>query len=193
LVEAHSELEKKAEERGVNLTYTPYILKACVAGLKKYPILNSSLDEENDEIVKKEYYNLGFATDTDAGLMVPVVEDVDEKDIFEVAEEVNRLAEKARERDITPEEMRGGTFTVTNVGTVGGEYATPIINYPEVAILATGAIKKRPRVVENEVVPRHTMTLSLSIDHRVVDGAEAARFTNVVKRHLENPELVLVD
>jgi pyruvate dehydrogenase E2 component (dihydrolipoamide acetyltransferase) len=197
LVETREELKDVAEERGVRLTYMPFVMKACVAALKQFPYVNARLDEENEEIVTKHYYNLGVATATDAGLMVPVVDAVDRKGLLKIAQETNELVEQARNRRIGREEMRGGTFTVTNVGGIGGEYATPIINYPEVAILALGAIRKKPRVVEtddgDEIQPRHVLPLSLSFDHRVVDGAMGARFTNTVKEYLRDPDLLLLE
>ncbi|NHN45996.1 2-oxo acid dehydrogenase subunit E2 [Halostella sp. JP-L12] len=193
LVETRGRLKEKAEDRGIKLTYMPLIMKAVTAALKEFPVVNASLDEENEEIVKKNYYNVGVATATDAGLMVPVVDDVDEKGLLQIASEMNELVQKARDRSIAREEMQGGTFTVTNIGGIGGEYATPIINHPEVAILALGAIKQRPVVEDGEVVARHTLPLSLSADHRIVDGADAARFTNRVKEYLKNPELLLLE
>jgi pyruvate dehydrogenase E2 component (dihydrolipoamide acetyltransferase) len=196
LVEAREELKPKAEAAGVKLTYMPFVMKAIVAGLKEYPYLNSELREDDEEIVLKGDYNLGIAVATDAGLMVPVVENVDEKGIFELADEVRDLASRARERKLKPAEMKGGTFSITNFGAIGGEYATPIINYPETAILGLGAIEERPVVREgadgaSEVVPAPTLPLSLSIDHRVVDGAVAAEFANTVMEHLETPLLLL--
>ncbi|PSQ39548.1 branched-chain alpha-keto acid dehydrogenase subunit E2 [Halobacteriales archaeon SW_5_70_135] len=197
LVETREELKGVAEERGVRLTYVPFVMKACVAALKQFPYLNAQLDEENEEIVTKRYYNLGVATATDAGLMVPVVDGVDRKGLLEVARETNELVEQARDRRIDREKMRGGSFTVTNVGGIGGEYATPIVNYPEVAILALGEVRKKPRVVEtddgDEIRPRHVLPLSLSFDHRVVDGAMGARFTNAVMEYLRNPDLLLLE
>jgi len=193
LVEAREAMKPRAEARGVTLTYLPFVLKAVVAGLQEYPVLNSSLDEETEEVVYKHYYDLGVATATDAGLMVPVVRDVDETGLLDLASEVNEMAAKARERSIELSEMRGGTFTVTNFGAIGGEYATPIINYPETAILGLGSIEQRPVVVDGEVEARHTLPLSLSIDHRVIDGADAARFTNTVIEYLENPSLLLLE
>ena len=193
LVETRSTLKQEAEERGIKLSYMPFVLKAVVAGLKQHPILNAQLDEENEEIVVRGDYNIGIATATDAGLMVPVVKHADRKDMLSIASEMNELVSKARDRSIAREEMQGGTFSLTNFGAIGGEYATPIINYPESAILGLGAIKERPRVVDDEVVPRHTLTLSLSVDHRVIDGADAAQFVNTVKRYLEMPELLLLE
>ncbi|MFC4405106.1 2-oxo acid dehydrogenase subunit E2 [Haloarchaeobius iranensis] len=198
LVEARKELKPHAAEKDIKLTYMPFVMKACVAALKEYPIVNSSLDEENEEIVKKHYYNIGVATATDVGLMVPVVKQADRKGLLQLSSEMNELVSKARERSIALEEMRGGTFTITNIGGIGGEYATPIINYPETAILALGEIKKKPRVVtdengEDSIEIRHVLTLSLSFDHRIIDGAEGAQFTNEVMKYLENPQLLLLE
>ncbi|MFB6305010.1 MAG: 2-oxo acid dehydrogenase subunit E2, partial [Haloferacaceae archaeon] len=190
LVALREDLNEAAD---VRLTYVPFVLKAVVSGLREYPYVNAQLDEERDEIVLRDEYNVGVATATDAGLMVPVVDDVDAKGLADLARETRDLAERARDRSIAPEEMRGGTFTVTNVGAIGGEYATPIVNHPEVAILALGAIRDRPRVVDGEVVARKTLPLSLSVDHRVVDGADAARFTNHVIDLLEHPTRLLLE
>lgn len=193
LVETRTELKEVAEERGIRLTYMPFVMKAVTAALKEFPHVNSSLDEENEELVLKNYYNVGVATATDAGLMVPVVKDADRKGLLQLSSEMNELVAKARDRSISMDEMQGGTFTITNIGGIGGEYATPIINYPEVAILALGEIKEKPRVVDGEIVPRKVMTVSLSFDHRVIDGAVGARFTNEVLEYLENPKLLLLD
>ncbi len=193
LVETRGRLKGRAEDRGSKLTYMPFVIKAVVAGLQEYPILNSQLDEENEEIVLRGEYNVGIATATDAGLMVPVVKDADRKGMLDIADEMAELVGKARDRSIGREEMQGGTFSITNFGAIGGEYATPIINYPETAILGLGAIKDKPRVIDGEVVPRKVMTISLTIDHRVIDGAEAAQFTNTVMEYLESPELLLLE
>jgi pyruvate dehydrogenase E2 component (dihydrolipoamide acetyltransferase) len=193
LVEARETLKPEAEERGIRLTYLPFVMRAATAALKEFPYLNASLDEEAEEIVLKDEYHLGFAAATDDGLLVPVVDDVDEKGLLQLASEVNELAEKARDRSIAREEMQGGTFTITNFGAIGGDYGTPIINYPEVAILGLGAIKDRPYVVEGEVVARETLPISLTIDHRVIDGAKAARFAGRLGEFLENPMLLLLD
>jgi len=199
LVEARSKLKQRAEERGVKLTYLPIVMKAVVAALREHPVLNTSLDQDIEEVVYKQYYNLGVAVATDAGLMVPVVENVDGKGLLQIASEVNELAAKARDRSLSREEMQGGTFTITNFGAVGGEYATPIINYPETAILGLGALEQRP-VVEGgsldspgEVVARPVLPLSLSIDHRVIDGAEAAAFVNTLTEYLGDPTLLLLE
>ena len=193
LVATKAELDAYADEAGVSLTYLPFVMRAVTRALREFPQVNASLDEEAEEIVCHDEYNLGVATATDAGLMVPVVEDVDEKGLLDLASETAAKVERARDRSIIREEMQGGTFTITNVGVIGGEYATPIVNYPEVAILALGRIAERPRVVDGEVVARHTLPLSLSVDHRVVDGAVAARFTNRVMDLLRHPARLLVD
>jgi len=192
LVETKADLDPYAAEEGIDLTYLPFVMRAVAQALAEFPQVNASLDEEHEEIVCHDEYHLGVATATDAGLMVPVIEDVDEKGLLELAVETATKAERARDRTISRGEMQGGTFTITNVGVIGGEYATPIVNYPEVAILALGQIAERPRVVDGEVVPRHTLPLSLSVDHRVVDGAVAARFTNRVMELLSAPARLLV-
>ena len=210
LVETRERLKARAEEQGIKLTYMPFIIKAIVAALKEYPELNTELDEDTEEIIYKHYYNIGIAVATDAGLMVPVLKDADKKRMLQIASEVNELASKARERKVSPQEMQGGTFTITNFGAFGGEYALPIINHPETAILGLGSIEQRPVVEEGEttessrnasdiaastgeVVARHTLPLSVAIDHRVIDGAEAAQFCNTVIEYLENPELLLLE
>jgi pyruvate dehydrogenase E2 component (dihydrolipoamide acetyltransferase) len=193
LVETKADLEPYAAEAGVSLTYLPFVMRAVTRALQEFPRVNASLDEDAEEIVLHDDYNLGVATATDAGLMVPVVEDVDGKTLLELAAETARKVERARDRSIDREEMQGGTFTITNVGVIGGEYATPIVNHPEVAILALGKVAERPRVVDGDVVPRYTLPLSLSVDHRVVDGAVAARFTNRVMALLAAPARLLVE
>jgi len=198
LVEVRDQLKPRAEEQGIRLTYMPFIMKAVVAALKEYPEMNAVIDDENEEIVYRDYYNIGVATATDVGLMVPVVEDADRKENLQLSSQMNELVQKARERSISPDELRGSTFTITNVGGIGGEYATPILNYPESGILAVGEIKRKPRVVTDDdgtesIEPRSVMTLSLSFDHRLIDGAVGAQFTNTVMEYLENPELLLLE
>jgi pyruvate dehydrogenase E2 component (dihydrolipoamide acetyltransferase) len=164
-----------------------------VAALKQYPYLNSSVDQENEEIILKKYYNIGVAVDTEDGLIVPVVKGTDQKSLMKIAQEIQNLAEKARTRKIDLADLKGGTFTVTNIGFIGGTHATPIINYPETAILATGRIYDKPVVRDGEIVVRKVMPLSLSFDHRVIDGVMAARFTNAVIRYLEDPTLICLE
>ncbi|MFX0114294.1 MAG: dihydrolipoamide acetyltransferase family protein, partial [Candidatus Hodarchaeota archaeon] len=186
-----------AEKYGVKLTYLPLIIKCLIPALKEFPYLNASLDDEKGEIILKHYYNIGIAVDTDQGLVVPVVKNADQKGVWELAAEINDLAKRAREGKLNLEDMRDGTFTLTNIGPIGGMMATPIINWPEVAILGTTKIKQRPVVVEKDGKPevgiRPIMYLSLSFDHRVVDGAVAARFANTMIRYMENPALLLLE
>ncbi len=176
-----------------DVTYTPFVVKAVVAALENHPELNSTLDVEGERILLHDRYDVGVATATDDGLLVPVLRDAEEKDVAALSEELDDLVERAMNRDLAPEEMKDSTFTVTNVGAIGGEYSTPIVNGDETAILAVGRVKEKPRVVDGAVKPRHVVTLSLTFDHRVVDGAEAARFTNEVRRYLRKPALLLVD
>ncbi len=183
-----------AESKNIKLTYLPFIMKACVNSLKKYPEVNSSLDDEHEEIILKKYYNIGIAVDTENGLMVPVIKGVDQKNIFKLSKEIQELATKARERKIDIADMKGGTFTITNVGSIGGIFATPIINYPEVAILATGRIHDRLTIdSEKKIKIRKILPISLSFDHRIVDGANAAKFVNRLKELLEDPDLLLME
>jgi len=182
-----------AAERGVKLTYMPYIIKAVCAGLKAFPILNSSLDEAAGELVYHNRIHMGIAVDTDGGLIVPVIRDADRKSMIEAASEMAALAERARDGKTKPEDVGGSTFTITNAGNIGGLLATPVINVPEVAIMGVHKISRRPWVVDDEIVIRDIMYLSLSLDHRVVDGAVGAYFMNRVKELLENPGLMLLE
>jgi pyruvate dehydrogenase E2 component (dihydrolipoamide acetyltransferase) len=182
-----------AEKRGIKLTILPFIIKAVIAGLVEHPYLNATLDDENEEIILKKYYNIGVAADTPEGLMVPVVKNAKDKSIFQIAQELTQLAEKARNRTIDLADLKGGTFTISNYGAVGGIYGTPIINHPEVAILGVGKIKDMPVVRKDKVEIRKILYLSLSFDHRVIDGAEAVRFMNTVIERLEDPDLLLLE
>ena len=190
------ELRKKFaadyEKKGVKLTLTPFVLKAVADTLKKHPIFNSSLDEVASEIILKEYIHLGIAVDTDQGLMVPVIRDVDKKSLFDLAKELELLATKARDRKITADEMKGGTFTISNQGAIGGSHFTPIINLPEVAILGLGRGALKPVVREGKVEIRMMTPVALSYDRRVVDGGSAARFTVDLVKAFENFDEVVV-
>jgi len=174
------------EAKGVKLTLTPFVLKAVADTLKKHPIFNSSLDEVASEIIIKEYILLGIAVDTDQGLMVPVIRDVDKKSLFDLAKELEQLAARARDRKITAEEMKGGTFTISNQGAIGGAHFTPIVNLPEVAILGLGRGALKPVVREGKIEARLLTPVALSYDHRVIDGGSAARFTVDLVKALEN-------
>ncbi|MGA2791814.1 MAG: dihydrolipoamide acetyltransferase family protein [Candidatus Bathyarchaeia archaeon] len=193
VVHLREKAKASADKQGIKLTYLPFIIKALVLALKKYPYLNASLDDEKQEIVLKKYYNIGIATDTDQGLVVPVVRAAEHKSITQLAEEISKLSEKARAGQLTLDEIQGSTFTVTNVGGIGGIFATPIINYPEVAILGVHKITKRPVVKDNQIVIRDMTYLSVSFDHRVLDGAMAAQFMNAIKQYLEDPKLLLLE
>jgi pyruvate dehydrogenase E2 component (dihydrolipoamide acetyltransferase) len=193
LVELREKLKDMVASSGIKLTYLPFIIKAVIQALKKYPIFNASLDEEKGEIVIKKYYNIGIATATPEGLVVPVVKDADKKSIIEIAKEIEVLAEKARIGKLELSDVRDGTFSITNIGSIGGILSVPIINYPEVAILGVHKILEKPIVKDNQVVIRKIMYLSLSFDHRVIDGAMAAEFVNFIKEKLEKPYTLLLD
>jgi pyruvate dehydrogenase E2 component (dihydrolipoamide acetyltransferase) len=184
------ELRKKYapayEKKGVKLTLTPFVLKAVAATLKQHPIFNSSLDEVANEIILKEYIHLGIAVDTEQGLMVPVIRDVDKKSMLDLAKELEQLAAKARDRKISADEMKGGTFTISNQGAIGGAHFTPIINLPEVAILGLGRGAKQAVVRDDKVEVRLLTPIALSYDHRVIDGGTAARFTVDLVKAFEN-------
>ena len=190
LVKIRESLKGQASEKGIKLTYLPFIVKAVVEALKIHPLLNATLDDEGQEIIIKKYYNIGIAVDVPGGLIVPVVKAVEQKSLLDIAEEIQNLAEAAKQRALDLADLKGGTFSITNVGMIGGEAATPIINYPEVAIIATMKIRDRARVENGELKVKKTLPLCLSFDHRVIDGAEAARFMNDLVGLLENPNFL---
>lgn len=187
VVKLREEAKEEAKKRGLKLTFLPFIIKAVVPALKEFPYLNASLDDAKEELVLKNYHNFGIATDTPNGLMVPVIKHADRKTIWELADEIVTLSDRARAGKSQVEDLKGGSFTFTNAGSIGGVFATPIINHPEVAILGVNAIRKRPVVIDDKIEIRDIMYLSLSVDHRVVDGADAARFMNRVVFYLANP------
>ena len=193
LVNLRDSAQDLAQQRGVKLTFLPFVFKAAVAALKAYPLVNATYDEQKQEILLKKYYNLGFAAATEEGLIVPVVRNADKKSIFEIAHEIEVLAEKVRNKKASPEDLSGSTFTVTSLGKLGGVLATPIINYPEVAIMGVHAIKDRGVVRGDKVVPGKVMNLSFSFDHRIVDGAVGAQFAATLIRFLEDPKLLLLE
>lgn len=182
-----------AENKGIHLTFMAFIVKACVAVLKEHPYLNAFLDEKKQEIIVKQYYNIGVAVDTPQGLMVPNVKEAEKKSIIGVAHEIELLAQKARDRTISLEDMQGGTFTITNYGSIAGIFGVPIINYGESAILGVGRIQEKPVVKNGQIVIGKVLPVSLSFDHRVVDGAQAAEFLGDLKKHLEDPSFLLVE
>lgn len=192
LVKIRESLKIEAEKLGVKLTFLPFIVKAAIYALKKYPKFNAAIDDEKKEIVIKKYYNIGIAVATDQGLIVPVIKNADSKNIFELAKEIEELSEKARQGKLSIDEVTGSSFSITNVGPIGGTFATPILNYPDVAILGILKIKKRPWVIGEKIEIRDVMTLVLTFDHRVIDGAEAAVFMNEIISVLENPYKLLI-
>lgn len=182
-----------AAEQGTKLTFLPYVVKALVSALKKYPALNTSFNEEAGEIVHKHYWNIGIAADTDRGLLVPVVKNADRKSMFAISDEINELAVKARDGKLTSDEMKGATCTISNIGSAGGQWFTPVINHPEVAILGIGRIAQKPIVKDGEIIAAPVLSLSLSFDHRQIDGATGQNAMNHIKRLLNNPELLLME
>ncbi len=182
--------EELKEKSSSGLSFLPLVTKAAIEALKEYPLLNAELVEEHEDIIVKKYYNIGIAVATENGLMVPVVKRAELKDVFELYDEIAELAEKAKDRTVDLAELKGSTFTITNYGSIGGTYGVPIINPPNVAVLGTGKIRDLPRVVDGEIVPRKVMQLSVSFDHRVVDGADVAGFMNTLIDYLENPEKI---
>ena len=182
----------RAEEAGGKMTVTAIALKVCASALKVFPQFNASIDMEKEEIVYKQYINIGVATDTDRGLLVPVIRDVDKKNIVELAAELSQLSKKARDKKLTPEEMEGGTFTITNLGGIGGTAFTPIVNHPEVAILGLSRGRMEPEWIDGKFEPRLILPLSLSYDHRLIDGADAARFLRWIAEAFEQPFLLSV-
>jgi pyruvate dehydrogenase E2 component (dihydrolipoamide acetyltransferase) len=183
---------KQQEDKGPKLTVTAFALKAAAAALREFPQFNASLDTAAGQLILKKYIHIGVAVDTDRGLLVPVLRDVDKKGVRALAQELVEAAEKARQKKLQTDDMRGGTFTITNLGGIGGTGFTPIINYPEVAILGMSRATQQPQIRDGQVVPRLILPLSLSYDHRVIDGAAAARFTRRIVEMLENPLLMLL-
>ncbi|MEH7388592.1 dihydrolipoamide acetyltransferase family protein, partial [Bacillus sp. JJ1521] len=195
LVTLRKELSLKAKEKGVHLTYLPFIIKAIISALKDFPYLNASIDDEKEEIILKKYFNIGIAADTPNGLIVPVIKHADQKSMLTLANEITNLAEKARDNALSMDQLKGGTFTITNIGSTGvGLFGTPIINYPEAAILGVHRIQKKPIITEKEeIVIRDIMGISLSFDHRLIDGAMASYFLKHFISYLENPNLLIME
>jgi pyruvate dehydrogenase E2 component (dihydrolipoamide acetyltransferase) len=186
LLEFRKKYAAAYEAKGARLTVTTFVLKAVVDTLKKHPIFNSSMDETAEEIVFKEYYHIGIAVDTEAGLIVPVIRDVDKKSLLEISKDLEEIAKKARDRKVSSDELKGGTFTISNQGGIGGGYFTPIVNKPEVAILGLGKGAMKAVVKDKAITPRMMLPIGLSYDHRVIDGGAAARFTVDLLQAIEN-------
>ncbi|MFO1445742.1 2-oxo acid dehydrogenase subunit E2 [Bacillus sp. Bva_UNVM-123] len=193
LVAHRKKFKEVAASKGIKLTFLPYVVKALTSALREFPVLNTSLDDATSEIIQKHYYNIGIAADTDKGLLVPVVKDADRKSIFAISNEINELATKARDGKLAPDEMKGASCTITNIGSAGGQWFTPLINHPEVAILGIGRIAEKPIVRDGEIVAAPVLSISLSFDHRMIDGATAQNAVNHIKRLLNDPELLLME
>jgi pyruvate dehydrogenase E2 component (dihydrolipoamide acetyltransferase) len=193
LVELRNQAKAAAAEQGVKLTFLPFIVKATLHGLRKFPIVNAYLDDAASRVVLRKRYSIGVATATDQGLLVPVVHDADRLSILDLAREIDRVSAAARTGTASRDELTGSTFTITSLGQIGGLLATPILNFPEVGILGVHAIRKQPVVTaDDRIVVGHVMNLSVSFDHRIVDGFEGASFLQEIRRYLEDPNLLLL-
>ena len=194
LVRTREEVKALAEKMGVKITYLPFVMKALIATMREYPMFNASIDDAAGEIVYKKYFNIGFAADTPNGLLVPVIKDADRKSIAQLAREIVDLAKRARDGKLQLEEMRGATITITNIGSVGGTYATPIINHPEVAILGMYKISDKPVFADDGSIKRiKAMNFTITADHRLIDGAVAANFLAAFMRRIENPGALMLE
>jgi len=196
LVALREEAKKLGEKMGVKITYLPFIVKAVVGALKQFPIVNASLVDLPDgtqEVVTKKFYHIGIAVATPDGLVVPVIKHADQKSLFEIAVEINTLSEKVRAGKATSEELKGSTFSITSMGNIGGLFATPIINYPEVGIMGVYKVQEKPIVEDGKIVIGKTMHISFSLDHRVVDGAVGGYFSNAVIERLQNPARLMME
>ncbi|WKA57490.1 dihydrolipoamide acetyltransferase family protein [Planococcus shenhongbingii] len=193
LVAHRKKFKDIAAEKEIKLTYLPYVVKALVSTLREFPALNTSFDDETSEVIQKHYYNIGIAADTEKGLLVPVIKNADRKSVFAISDEINKLATKARDGKLSPAEMKGASCSITNIGSAGGQWFTPVINHPEVAILGIGRIAEKPVIKNGEIVAAPVLALSLSFDHRMIDGATAQHALNHIKRLLSQPELLLME
>jgi len=192
LIRIRYKYKEQFEKEGIKVSYLPFILKATALALKSHPVLNSELDMDNGRMIYKKYYNLGIAVDTEEGLVVPVIRNVDRLTIRDIAVAVNQISEKARKRALTMEDMKDGTFTLTNYGSIGGQFAVPVINYPQAGILGIGRLVEKPVIKNGQIVAGTLLPLSLSVDHRMVDGGEVARFLNHVMEYLSDPVSLII-
>lgn len=193
LVAHRKKFKQYAADKDVKLTYLPYVVKALVSALREFPMLNASIDDSTEEIVHKHYYNIGIAANTDAGLVVPVVKEADRKPLLNVSSEINELAKKARDGKLSGDDMKGSTCTISNLGSAGGQWFTPIINNPDAAILGIGRIEEKPVVIDGEIVAAPVLALSISYDHRLIDGVTAQLALNHIKRLLNDPQLLMME
>lgn len=192
LVNLRDQIKNEYKDKGISISYLPFVIKALCLALKSYPVLNSELDLEGGNLIYKHYYNIGIAVDTPEGLLVPVIRNADRKSIVELAQELNEISQKARDRKLTLEDMKDGTFTITSYGSVGGYFAVPVINYPQAAIFGIGKLSEKPVVKDSQIVIGQVLPISMSVDHRIVDGGEVARFLNTVLDYLKNPYKMLI-
>lgn len=193
LVKLRTQAKSAGEKHGVKITYLPFVMKSLIATIKEYPMFNASIDDQAQEIVYKNYFNIGFAADTPNGLVVPVIKDADRKSILQISAEIMELAGRAREGKLKPDEMKGATITITNIGSVGGNYATPIINHPEVAIVGMYKIVDKPIMKDGKFRAAKVMNYTVTADHRLIDGAVAANFLNAFMKRLENPSHLMLE
>lgn len=193
LIRIRAKYKEPFLEEGVKLSYLPFVIKATALALRKHKALNSQLDLENNRMIYKKYYNIGIAVDTEDGLVVPVIRNADKLSIFEISKQLGILAEKARNKQLKLDDMKDGTFTITSFGSIGGMFAMPVINYPQAGILGIGRVLKKPVVKNDSIVPGNIMPLSLSVDHRIVDGGEVARFMNQIMEYLGDPVSLIMD
>jgi pyruvate dehydrogenase E2 component (dihydrolipoamide acetyltransferase) len=192
LISIRFKYKPQFEQEGLRLSYLPFILKAVALALTRHPVLNAELDLDNSRMIYKKYYNLGIAVDTEEGLVVPVIRNVDHLTIKDIAIAVNQISEKARKRALTLDDLKDGTFTITNYGSIGGQFAVPVINYPQAGILGIGRLVEKPVIKNGQIVPGTLLPLSLSVDHRMVDGGEVARFLNRVMEYLSDPVSLII-
>ena len=193
LVDVRARYKQNYADKGVKLSYLPFVVKATALALKKFKSINAQLDMENERMIYKNYVNIGIAADTEDGLVVPVIRDADKKSIFGLAKEINSIAEKAKERKLTLQDMQDGTFTITNYGSIGGQFANPVINYPQAGILGVGRLVQKPVLKAGQIVPGTVQPISLAVDHRIVDGGDVTRFLNQIMHYLADPVALLMD
>jgi pyruvate dehydrogenase E2 component (dihydrolipoamide acetyltransferase) len=193
LIRIREKYKAKFSEKKVKLTFLPFIIKATVNALKQHRQLSSQLDLDNNRMIFKNSYNVGIAVDTIEGLVVPVIKDADKITIFQIAQKIAELSEKAKDRMLTLDDLKDGTFTITNYGSIGGIFGTPVINYPQAGILGIGRILKTPIVKDDQIVIGNILPLSLTVDHRIVDGGEATRFLNSIMEYLNDPLSLIME
>lgn len=193
LISIRAKFKKQFAEKNINLTYLPFIVKAIVLALKQHKQLNAQMDLDNDRMIHKNRYNICIAVDTPEGLVVPVIRDADKLSIFQIAQKITELSDKARNRKLTLDDLKDGTFTITNFGSIGGIFATPVLNFPQAGVIGIGRIVKKPVVKDDQIVIGNVLPLSLSVDHRIVDGGDVSRFINRIREYLSDPVLMMME